>query len=59
VAGSVKIITRKPLAFSKEFTLDGRPVRVADMPSKTDGQYSVLGNFKNDANNFGVMVQLF
>ncbi len=28
-------------------------------PTKTDGQYSALGNFKNDAGNFGVMLQLF
>src|ERR1700681_603125 len=60
VAGSVNIITRKPLDFSKEFTLEASAGAVyADLPSKTDGQYSALGNFKNDANNFGVMVQLF
>src|SRR5580692_1851507 len=60
VAGSVDIITRKPLDFSKEFTLEASAGAVyADLPSKTDGQYSVLGNFKNDANNFGVMLQLF
>jgi iron complex outermembrane receptor protein len=60
VAGSVDIITRKPLDFTKEFTLEASVGAVyADLPSKTDGQYSALGNFKNDANNFGVMVQLF
>src|SRR6266481_4886447 len=60
VAGSVNIITRKPLDFSKEFTLEASAGAVyANLPSKTDGQYSALGNFKNDANNFGVMVQLF
>src|SRR6202051_2117287 len=60
VAGSVDIITRKPLDFSKEFTLEASAGAVyADLPSKTDGQYSALGNFKNDAGNFGVMVQLF
>src|SRR6202045_891824 len=60
VAGSVNIITRKPLEFSKEFTLEASAGAVyADLPSKTDGQYSALGNFKNDANNFGIMVQLF
>jgi iron complex outermembrane receptor protein len=60
VAGSVNIVTRKPLDFSKEFTLEASAGAVyADLPSKTDGQYSVLGNFKNDANNFGVMLQLF
>jgi iron complex outermembrane receptor protein len=60
VAGSVDIITRKPLDFSKEFTLEASAGAVySDLPSKTDGQYSALGNFKNDANNFGIMVQLF
>src|SRR5258708_15386449 len=60
VAGSVDIITRKPLDFSKQFTLEASVGAVyADLPSKTDGQYSALGSFKNDAGNFGVMVQLF
>ena len=60
VAGSVDIITRKPLDFSKEFTLEASAGAVyADLPSKTDGQYSALANFKNDANNFGVMLQAF
>jgi iron complex outermembrane receptor protein len=60
VAGSVDIITRKPLDFTKPFTLEASVGAVyADLPSKTDGQYSALGNFKNDANNFGVMLQLF
>src|SRR6202041_3908892 len=60
VAGSVDIITRKPLDFSQPFTLEAAAGAVyADLPSKTDGQYSALGNFKNDAGNFGVMVQLF
>ncbi len=60
VAGSVDIITRKPLDFGKPFTLEASVGAVyADLPSKTDGQYSALANFKNDANNFGVMLQLF
>ncbi len=60
VAGSVDIITRKPLDFSKPFTLEASVGAVyARLPSKTDGQYSALANFKNDANNFGVMLQLF
>src|SRR6202161_3660187 len=60
VAGSVDIITRKPLDFSQPFTLQASAGAVyADLPSKVDGQYSALANWKNDANNFGVMVQLF
>lgn len=60
VAGSVDIVTRKPLDFSKPFTLEASAGGVyATLPDKTDGQYSALANFKNDANNFGVMLQLF
>jgi iron complex outermembrane recepter protein len=60
VAGSVDIITRKPLDFGKQFTLEASVGAVyADLPSKTDGQYSALAAFKNDANNFGVILQLF
>ena len=60
VAGSVDIITRKPLDFTKQFTLEASVGAVyADLPDKTDGQFSALGNFKNDAGNFGVMLQLF
>jgi iron complex outermembrane recepter protein len=60
VAGSINIVTRKPLEFSNPFTLQGSAGAVyASLPSKADGQYSALGNWKNDANNFGVMLQLF
>jgi iron complex outermembrane receptor protein len=60
VAGSVDIITRKPLDFSKTFTLEASAGAVyADLPSKTDPQVSALGAFRNDEGNFGVMVQLF
>jgi iron complex outermembrane recepter protein len=60
VAGSIDIITRKPLDFAKPFTVQASAGAVyATLPSKTDGQYSALGAWKNDANNFGVMVQLF
>ena len=60
VAGSVDIVTRKPLDFSQPLTLEASAGAVyADLPSKTDPQVSALGAFKNDAGNFGVMVQLF
>lgn len=60
VAGSIDIVTRKPLNFSKQFTLEASVGAVyADLPSKVDGQYNALANFKNDAGNFGVMLQLF
>ncbi len=60
VAGSVDIITRKPLDFSKPFTLEASVGAVySDLPRKGDGQYSALGAFKNDAGNFGIELQLF
>src|SRR5262245_8230909 len=60
VAGSVDIITRKPLEFKDQVTMQGSVGAVyADKPDKTDGQYSLLGNWKNDANTFGVMAQGF
>ena len=60
VAGSIDIITRKPLDFAKPFTIQASAGAVyATLPSKTDGQFSALGAWKNDANNFGIMLQLF
>jgi iron complex outermembrane recepter protein len=60
VAGTVDIITRKPLDFANNFTVQASAGAVyATLPDKTDGQYSALGAWKNNANNFGVMVQLF
>ncbi|HEX3395134.1 MAG TPA: TonB-dependent receptor [Steroidobacteraceae bacterium] len=60
VAGSIDIITRKPLDFAQPLTLQASAGAVyATLPSKTDGQFSALGAWKNDANNFGVMLQLF
>jgi iron complex outermembrane receptor protein len=60
VAGSVDILTRKPLDFTKPLTLQASAGAVyADLPSKTDPQFSALGNWKNDAGNLGVLVQGF
>lgn len=61
VAGSVDIITRKPLeGFTKPFTLELSAGAVyADLPSKTDPQFSALANFKNDDGTFGVLAQGF
>ena len=60
VAGAVDILTRRPLQFSKPVTLEGFVGGVyADLPDKTDGQFNVLANWKNDANNVGVLVQGF
>jgi iron complex outermembrane recepter protein len=60
VAGSVDIITRKPLDFKKSFTAEASLGAVyAAQPKETDPQFSGLINFKNEANSFGLMVQAF
>ena len=59
-AGTIDIITRKPLDFSKPFSLEASVGGVyADLPGKTEPQFSGLFNWKNDSNTFGVMVQAF
>jgi iron complex outermembrane receptor protein len=60
VAGSVDIITRKPLDFGKPLTVQASAGAVyAQLPSKTDPQFSALVNWKNDDANFGIMAQGF
>jgi iron complex outermembrane receptor protein len=60
VAGTVDILTRKPLRFDKAFTAEANVGAVyADLPDETDPQLSVLFNWRNDARNVGVMVQAF
>jgi len=59
-AGSVNIITRKPLDFAKALTVEaGVGAVYASLPGKTDPQLSVLANFKNDSKTFGVLLQVF
>jgi iron complex outermembrane receptor protein len=60
VAGTVDIQTRKPLDFKKQVTLEATAGAVyADLPEKTDPQLNALFNWKNEANNFGVLIQGF
>src|SRR5882672_184464 len=60
VAGSVDIITRKPLEFKQQTTLEASAgAAYADLPSRTDPQFSALGNWVNADHNFGVMLQVF
>ncbi len=60
VAGTVDIITRKPLEFRQSLTLEASLGAVyAELPSKTDPQFSALMNWKNADNTLGVMAQLF
>ena len=59
-AGSVNIITRKPLEFSQALTFEaGLGAVYASLPKKTDPQISALLNWKNDSKTFGVLVQAF
>ena len=59
-AGSVNIITRKPLEFSKQLTLEGSLGAVyADLPKKTDPQASVLAGWRNESKTFGFLIQGF
>ncbi len=60
VAGSVDIITRKPLEFKNPLTLEGSLGAVyADLPATTDPQFNALGNWINDDRTLGVMLQVF
>ena len=60
VAGSVDIITRKPLEFKNQFTAEASIGAVyAQLPKKTDPQFSALLNWKNDAKTFGALLQVF
>ncbi|HEX7816494.1 TonB-dependent receptor [Dyella sp.] len=59
-AGSVDIITRKPLEFAKQYTTQLSVGGVySDLPSSTKPQFSGLFNYKSDDNTFGVMAQAF
>lgn len=60
VAGSVNVITRKPLDFKNQLTAEAALGMVyADLPRKTDPQMSALVNWKNDDKTLGLMVQAF
>ena len=60
VAGSVDIITRKPLEFRKTLTLEASLGAVhADLPNKTDPQFNALVNYKDDGGKFGALLQVF
>lgn len=60
VAGTVDILTRKPLDFAKPFSVDVNLQAVhSTLAGETDPQVNILANWKNAANTFGVMVQAF
>jgi len=60
VAGSVDIITRKPLDFADAISGSVSAGGVyASLPSKTDPQFSGLLAWHNESRNFGVLAQAF
>ncbi|MBV8910700.1 MAG: TonB-dependent receptor, partial [Gammaproteobacteria bacterium] len=60
VAGSVDIITRKPLDFAKPFTLEASAGGVyADLPHRGAPQFGALLNWKAPDSTFGVLAQGF
>ncbi|WP_201314984.1 TonB-dependent receptor [Dyella sp. EPa41] len=59
-AGTVDIITRKPLEFAQPFTAQAAVGGVySDLPGDTKPQFNGLVNWKSDDNTFGVMAQAF
>jgi iron complex outermembrane recepter protein len=58
--GTVNIITRKPLQFSKTFTAEASVGTVrSEQAEANDPQLSGLFNYRNDAGTFGVLLQVF
>lgn len=59
-AGSVDILTRRPLDFRKPLTVEAAVGAVyADLPGETDPQFNGLINWKSDEGNAGVLFQVF
>jgi len=59
-AGSIDIITRKPLEFDKSFSAEGNVGGVySSLPSSTKPQFNGMVNWKNSDNSFGVLLQGF
>lgn len=59
-AGSVNIITRRPLQFAEELTLEATVGGVyADLPGETDPQFNALFNWRNADGTVGFLVQPF
>ncbi len=59
-AGTVNIITRRPLEFPDRLTAEASVGAVyADLPDTTKPQIAALLNWKNEANNVGLLVQAF
>ncbi|MES2257310.1 MAG: TonB-dependent receptor [Pseudomonadota bacterium] len=60
VSGAIDVITRRPLEFKKQITVEGSVLAAYnDLSGKTEPQVSALVNWKNDTNTLGVMLQGF
>ncbi len=60
VAGTVDIITRKPLDFKNQLTRELSVGFVhADLPKKTDPQISALFSWKSDDSTYGFLLQAY
>ena len=60
IAGTIDVITRKPLDFKERISMEASIQAVhSTLAGKTDPQFSALVNWKNAANTFGVMLQGF
>ncbi|MEO5687697.1 MAG: TonB-dependent receptor [Burkholderiaceae bacterium] len=60
VAGAVDLITRRPLDFHKQLTVEGTAQAIySDLAAKTDPQGNALVAWKNEASTFGVLMQVF
>ncbi len=59
-AGSVDIVTRKPLDFAEALTFEGSLQGVyADLPNKTDPQVNAMFAWHNEAGTIGILAQGF
>ncbi|MFZ6774920.1 TonB-dependent receptor [Undibacterium sp. SXout7W] len=60
VSGAIDVITRRPLDFKKQVTVEASvQANYNDLAKKAEPQFSGLINWKNDANTFGFLAQGF
>ncbi|MEP6503939.1 MAG: TonB-dependent receptor [Betaproteobacteria bacterium] len=60
VAGAVDLITRRPLDFHKQLTVEATAQAIySDLSAKTDPQANALVAWKNEGSTFGALLQVF
>ncbi|MBZ2206447.1 TonB-dependent receptor [Massilia sp. R798] len=60
VSGAINVITRRPLDFKKQLTVEGSvQANYNDLSDKAEPHLSGLVNWKNDTNTAGVLLQAF